>query len=167
MFRYYFVDFPWNRFAIPFLISICDHFQFDAEDGLPQKVCRKCIATLKAAYTFREMCRENDMKLRDYFEQISLNSIYVKEENFENFNAPCASDADLKSPNQRSEDVEMNPFDDIDEIHSNIHLDETMLEITIDKADNLPRSRSSPYKTIRTTALLILLTSFSEFPNRM
>lgn len=56
-------------------ISCCDHFQFISGDGLPQKVCRKCIAALSTACAFRKMCLENDIKLREYFGRYSKNSV--------------------------------------------------------------------------------------------
>lgn len=47
---------------------------------MPQKVCRKCISALRAAFVFREMCQRSDAKLREYFEQ---NLVSVKEDKFD------------------------------------------------------------------------------------
>lgn len=57
--------------------------QIHSDDGLPQKVCRKCISTIRAAFVFRKMCEENDAKLREFFSQVNM--VSVKEDKFEVF----------------------------------------------------------------------------------
>lgn len=56
------------------------HLQFSAEDGLPQRVCRKCISAVRAAFDFKKMCEESDVKLREYFGQ---HLVTVKEDKFD------------------------------------------------------------------------------------
>lgn len=43
-------------------------------------MCRKCISAVKAAFDFRKMCEQNDVKLREYFGQHLLT---VKEDKFD------------------------------------------------------------------------------------
>lgn len=38
--------------------------QVASDDGLPQNVCMKCIADLKAAFAYKAMCEDSDRKLR-------------------------------------------------------------------------------------------------------
>lgn len=87
---------------------VIGHLQFNSIDGLPQKVCRKCISALRAAFVFRKMCEENDVKLREYFGQ---HLVSVKEDKFDVYfvDDSCDSgDASKFDPNVNAD----YPFED-------------------------------------------------------
>lgn len=119
------------------------HTQFNLDDGLPQKVCRKCISSLKAAIVFRKICEESDVKLREYFGQ-HLHS--VKEDKFEVYfvDDSCDSgdvskfdaDADYSYTSEQTADQR-----GIIENGCKIDTDEIKMDIRIDRVEENYRCR--------------------------
>ncbi|XP_061390303.1 zinc finger and BTB domain-containing protein 14 [Musca vetustissima] len=49
-------------------------------DGLPEKICRKCISVLKQAVYFRKTCRESNINLRSVLERTRSATNFFKKE---------------------------------------------------------------------------------------
>ncbi|XP_038111459.1 zinc finger protein 12-like [Culex quinquefasciatus] len=66
-------------------IHLCTGVRIEADDGLPQRVCRRCEASLDQADTFRRQCQEADAWWRFNFGEnvvkpVPITSVYVKPE---------------------------------------------------------------------------------------
>lgn len=119
--------------------------QIHPDDGLPQKVCRKCISTIRAAFVFRKMCEENDAKLREYFTHHMVN---VKEDKFEVYfvddscNSADASKFDANSSADYSfADDPTTEQKVVVGIGDNVHTGEVLMDIPVNKHEqnDLPR----------------------------
>ncbi|XP_055849432.1 transcription factor Ouib-like [Episyrphus balteatus] len=45
-------------------IEICGGIKLELRDGLPKKICSKCVTSLNISYEFRDICQTNDLKLK-------------------------------------------------------------------------------------------------------
>lgn len=55
--------------------------QIEADDGLPQNVCKKCISKIQAAIAYRQKCEQSDVELRRVFQQRLSNGVVKTEGN--------------------------------------------------------------------------------------
>lgn len=69
--------------------------QIASDDGLPTNVCQKCVASIRLAVTYRQMCEQSDAVLRKLFYQHSLN-VYVKLERIDVGNDSFTEDVKLE-----------------------------------------------------------------------
>lgn len=101
--------------------------QIKSDDGLPHKVCMKCVSDVEAAFAYKTMCEENDVKLRDYF-RVHLASVQVKLEIMDSKNNEMFEANWLEPVNTvTSEEVFANDFhsqkiDEVDDAYANISL---------------------------------------------
>lgn len=53
--------------------------QIEADDGLPQNVCQKCVTNIRAAFVYRQKCEQSDAELRELFQkQFSNDSVKLE-----------------------------------------------------------------------------------------
>ncbi|KAL1374853.1 hypothetical protein pipiens_017853 [Culex pipiens pipiens] len=101
-------------------IHLCTGVQIEADDGLPQRVCRRCVASLDQADTFRRQCQEADAWWRFNFGEnvvkpVPITSVYVKPEVVEedeldsDENLKVGVETVLKEEPENSEDSDYEP----------------------------------------------------------
>lgn len=89
-------------------------YQFNPADGLPPNICVECAAALIAAFTYKRMSEESDVKLREIFLQRCSNA-QVKIERIDGNNDNsriAASNAVHPQEEPCSDDLKMETFDE-------------------------------------------------------
>lgn len=51
------------------MIFFFSNFQIEADDGLPQNVCKKCVSDIRVAFAYRQKCEQSDAELREMFQR--------------------------------------------------------------------------------------------------
>lgn len=57
------------------MVMTCAPIQIMAGDGLPDKICTQCLQMVNRSVTFRQMCEKSDGVLREYVNNLNLQSI--------------------------------------------------------------------------------------------
>lgn len=76
-------------------------------DGLPDKICRKCVAILKQAVYFRKTCRESNTNLRSVLEQTKSATNFFKKDRSKDIVTVSESDDNICDEDTELEDEDI------------------------------------------------------------